>query len=71
LDRVEDRTVKAFGPATIFIVLGALAGLLAVGCADQPRPANSAQNQLAAESTAGTAPNAGAAASNKDGGGGW
>ncbi|HXN33192.1 MAG TPA: hypothetical protein VN894_15075 [Polyangiaceae bacterium] len=61
--------MKAFAAATIFLVLGALAGVLAVGCADQLRPANSAQNQAAAESSAGAAPTVGAAS--KDGGGGW
>jgi hypothetical protein len=60
--------MKAFA-AAIFLVLGALAGVLAVGCADQPRQANSAQNQLAVGSNPGAAPDPGAAA--KDGGGGW
>ena len=59
--------MKALSVA-VFLVLGALAGVLAIGCADQPRPANSASNQLAAGSTPGAAPNLAAA---KDGGGGW
>jgi hypothetical protein len=59
--------MKALSVA-VFLVLGALAGVLAIGCADQPRPVNSAQNQLAAGSTPGAARNLGAA---KDGGGGW
>ena len=71
LDRSEDETMKTFRLATTFFVLGALAALLAVGCADQPRPVNSAQNQTAAQSSPGAASSPGAVSKGDGGGGGW
>jgi hypothetical protein len=62
--------MKTLATATVFLVLGALGALLTVGCADQPRPANSAQNQTATQSSA-AGPAASPGASKGDGGGGW
>ena len=61
--------MKTFAAATTLLVLGTLAALLMVACAEQPRPANTAQNQLATQSSPAAAPSP-VAASNKDGGGG-
>jgi hypothetical protein len=60
--------MKAFAAATLFLTLAAFAGVFSAGCADQSRPTNSAQNQLAAAPDPGAASSPGAAA--KDGGGG-
>jgi hypothetical protein len=62
--------MKTFAAAFTFLVLGALAALSAVGCADQPRPANSAQNQTAEPSSQVTTSSPGPV-SKGDGGGGW
>ena len=61
--------MKRLTAASISLALGALTGALLVGCADSPKPANSAQNQSGA-SSGDTQSSPGAAASAKDGGGG-
>lgn len=60
--------MKTISVATLLLVLGALAGALAVGCAEPPRPASSAQNPTGDQASAAASPGA---ASAKDGGGGW
>ncbi len=62
--------MKMFAAAFTFLVLGALAALSAVGCADQPRPANTAQNQAAEQQSPVAASSPGSALKG-DGGGGW
>ena len=61
--------MKAKGTLIFVLALGAFLAALGAGCADAARPANSAQNQVSAAPSAETVTPA--AASNKDGGGGW
>jgi hypothetical protein len=61
---LEDNNMKALSLATLVFALSVLVASLSAGCADQPKPANSAQNAAGSASSP-------AAASDKDGGGGW